>query len=156
MSTPITSSGQGAPMAAAELFRHSLDLLLAKDIDGWIALSDEHVVVEFPYAPQGFPGKLEGRAALAEHMRGYPDHIDLREIPALTIYETLDPTTIVAEWRGTGRLVASDAAYDMPYVAVVTVIDGRITRYRDYWNPSAIPGLLDDARFFPAALTPEA
>ncbi|MCC5036349.1 nuclear transport factor 2 family protein [Streptomyces sp. WAC 00631] len=140
------------PLTPADLYRHSLTLLLEKDIDGWLALCDEHIVAEFPYAPDGFPAKLEGRAALAAYMRGYPEYVDLREILRLEIHETREPGTIVAEWRGTGRMVASGAAYDMPYVAVVKVRDGRMTHYRDYWNPAAIPGSPGDAVFFPAGL----
>ncbi|MCX4821311.1 nuclear transport factor 2 family protein [Streptomyces sp. NBC_01142] len=137
------------PMAPADVYRHSLRLLLAKDIDGWVRLCDENVVFEFPFAPQGFPTRLEGRASVADYMRDYPEHVDLREIPFLKIHQTTDQDTIVAEWRGVGRIVATDAPYDMPYVAVVSVGDGLITHYRDYWNPSAIPGALNDATFFP-------
>ncbi|MFI9580651.1 nuclear transport factor 2 family protein [Streptomyces sp. NPDC052236] len=140
-----------APMAPADLYRHSLRLLLDKDIDGWVALCDENVVFEFPFAPEGFPARLEGRAAVAEYMRGYPDHVDFREILSMEIHQTTNPETIVAEWRGAGRIVAIDAPYDMPYVAVVTVSNGRITHYRDYWNPAAIPGSADNAKFFPDA-----
>ncbi|NGO11491.1 nuclear transport factor 2 family protein [Streptomyces sp. HC44] len=136
------------PMPPADLYRHSLRLLLDKDIDGWVDLCDENVQFEFPYAPEGFPATLDGRASVADYLRDYPDHFDLREIPSLQIHETTDQDTIVAEWRGKGRMVATGAPYDMPYVAVVTVRDGRITHYRDYWNPAAIPGPLDDAKFF--------
>jgi uncharacterized protein len=139
------------PTTAADVYRHSLNLLLGKDMDGWTALCDDDVVIEFPFAPAGFPPRLEGKPAVAEYMRGYPDHIDLREIPQLEIHQTLDPDTIIAEWRGTGRMVDTDLPYDMPYVAVVTVKNGRMTHYRDYWNPLAIPGSQDDAKFFPAA-----
>jgi ketosteroid isomerase-like protein len=137
------------PMAPADLYRRSLRLLLDKDIDGWVDLCDENVIIEFPYAPDGFPARLEGRAAVADYMRGYPDQIDLREIPSLEIHQTTDRDTIVAEWRGTGRIVATDTPYDMPYVAVVTASNGHITHYRDYWSPSAIPGSLNHAKFFP-------
>ncbi|MCB5167355.1 hypothetical protein LG634_21240 [Streptomyces bambusae] len=41
------------------------------------------------------------------------------------------------EMRGVGRQVEADAPYDMRYIAVVTVEDGLITSYRDYWNPLA-------------------
>jgi uncharacterized protein len=138
-------------MTPADLFRHSLRLLLDKDIDGWVDLCDDDVLLEFPFAPDGFPSKLEGRAAVAAYMRGYPDSIDLREIPQLDIHQLLRDDTVVAEWRGRGRIVATGAAYDMPYVAVVTVRNGRMTHYRDYWNPLAIPGSLNDAKFFPSA-----
>lgn len=133
-------------LAPAELYRRSLRLILDKDIDGWLSLCDENVVFEFPYAPEGYPSRLEGRPAVAAYMRDYPDCIDLREIPALEIHQTRDPRTIVAEWRGTGRIVPTGAAYDMSYVAVVTIDNGRITHYRDYWNPLAVPDSLRDAQ----------
>ncbi|WP_329258475.1 nuclear transport factor 2 family protein [Actinoallomurus sp. NBC_01490] len=40
--------------------------------------------------------------------------------------------------RGVGRLVQTGDPFDMTYIAVVTVEDGRITFYRDYWNPLAV------------------
>ncbi|MCC3650867.1 nuclear transport factor 2 family protein [Streptomyces sp. S07_1.15] len=137
-------------LTPADLYRHSLTLLLEKDIDGRLALSDEHIVAEFPYAPDGFPAKLEGGAALAASRRGHPEYVDLRETPRPEVHATREPGTIVAEWRGTGRMVSSGAAYDMPYVAVAKVRDGRMTHDRDYGNPAAIPGSPGDAAFLPA------
>lgn len=74
-------------------------------------------------------------------MRPYPDHIDLHDFPEadLRIHETTDPRTAVIEMRGVGRWVADDRPFDMAYIAVVTVDDGRFTSYRDYWNPLAVP-----------------
>ncbi|WP_436984082.1 nuclear transport factor 2 family protein [Streptomyces sp. enrichment culture] len=123
----------------ADVFRHSLRLLLDKDVEGWVGLWDDDGVMEFPFAPEGWPRRLEGKAAVLDYMRDYPDHIDLREIPDLTIHRTDDPATVVVEMRAVGRLVASGAPYDMTYIAVVTVTDGRFTHYRDYWNPLAVP-----------------
>lgn len=122
-----------------ELFRHSLRLLLDKDIDGWVGLWDDDGVLEFPFAPEGWPRRLEGRAAVHAYMRDYPDHIDLHAFPDLTIRRTDAPATVVVEMRGVGRLVRSGDPFDMTYIAVVTVADGRFTHYRDYWNPLAVP-----------------
>ncbi|MFI9649314.1 nuclear transport factor 2 family protein [Streptomyces sp. NPDC052040] len=127
-----------APTAPAELFRRSLRLLLDKDIPGWVALWAEDGVMEFPFAPDGWPGRLEGREAVAAYMAHYPDHIDLHDFPDLRIHQTTEPGTIVVEMRGTGRLVESDRPFDMTYIAVVTVRNGHITSYRDYWNPLAV------------------
>ncbi|GGP54678.1 nuclear transport factor 2 family protein [Streptomyces melanogenes] len=131
------------PMAPAELYHHGLRLLLEKDIPGWIDLWDEEGVMEFPFAPPGWPRRLEGRQAVADYMRDYPDHIDLHGFPEVTIHQTTVPETIVVEMRGVGLLVATDSPFDMTYIAVVTVHDGRITSYRDYWNPLAVqqPGV---------------
>ncbi|MFH7339913.1 nuclear transport factor 2 family protein [Streptomyces sp. KHY 26] len=129
-----------APTSPAELYRHSLRLLLDKDIPAWVALWAEDGLMEFPFAPDGRPRRLEGKEAVAAYMRPYPDHIDLHDFPDLRIHQTTDPETIVVEMRGVGRVVGTGAPYDMTYVAVVTVRDGRITSYRDYWNPLAVIG----------------
>ncbi|ARZ71797.1 phenazine biosynthesis protein PhzA/PhzB [Streptomyces albireticuli] len=132
-----------ATTSPAELYRHSLSLLLDKDIPAWVGLWAEHGVMEFPFAPPGWPGRLDGREAVAAYMRDYPDHIDLHDFPDLKIHETADPGTLVVEMRGVGRMVTTGSPFDMTYIAVVTVQDGRFTSYRDYWNPLAVrtPGM---------------
>ncbi len=127
-----------APTSPADLFRHSLRLLLDKDIPAWVALWAEDGVMEFPFAPDGWPRRLEGKKAVAAYMRRYPDHIDLHDFPELRIHRTTDPQTVVVEMRGVGRLVESGAPFDMTYIAVVTVRDGHFTSYRDYWNPLTV------------------
>ncbi|MEV5240116.1 nuclear transport factor 2 family protein [Streptomyces cinnamoneus] len=121
-----------------DLFRHGLQLLLDKDIPAWVDLWDENGIFEFPFAPEGRPERLEGKAAVAAYMRGYPDHIDLHDFPYVEIHRTTAPETIVVEMRGVGRLVGTESPFDMSYIAVVTVKNGLITRYRDYWNPLAV------------------
>ncbi|MCU1643842.1 MAG: hypothetical protein JWN03_4117 [Nocardia sp.] len=127
-----------APTSPADLYRHSLRLLLDKNIAGWVGLWAEDGIMEFPFAPPGWSERLEGKEAIAAYMRSYPDHIDLHDFPDLRIHQTTDPDTIVVEMRGVGRLVQTDAPFDMTYIAVVTVQDGHIVSYRDYWNPLAV------------------
>lgn len=124
--------------APADLYRHSLRLLLDKNIPAWVDLWDDDGVLEFPFAPDGWPKRLEGKAAVGDYMRGYPDHIDIHDFPSVDIHRTTVAETIVVEMRGVGRLVETGGPFDMTYIAVVTVENGRITHYRDYWNPLAI------------------
>ncbi|MCY0939970.1 nuclear transport factor 2 family protein [Streptomyces antarcticus] len=124
--------------APAAVYRRGLRLLLDKNVPGWIDLWDENGILEFPFAPDGWPQRLEGRAAVAAYMRGYPEHIDLHDFPHVEIHQTLAPQTIVVEMRGVGRLVETGGPFDVSYIAVVTVKDGLITHYRDYWNPLAL------------------
>ncbi|MER6391333.1 nuclear transport factor 2 family protein [Streptomyces sp. NPDC001523] len=125
------------PMAPEELYRHGLRLLLEKDVPAWTDLWDEDGILEFPFAPPGWPALLEGRRAIADYMRHYPDHVDLHDFPEVTVHRTTVPETIVVEMRGVGRLVKTGGPFDMTYIAVVTVRDGLMTSYRDYWNPLA-------------------
>ncbi|MFD9636597.1 nuclear transport factor 2 family protein [Streptomyces violascens] len=126
------------PVQPAELYRHGLRLLLDKDIAAWVDLWDDEGVFEFPFAPDGWPRRLEGKAAVRDYMRDYPDHIDLHDFPDVQIHQTDAPETIVVEMRGVGLLVRSNAPFYMSYIAVVSVTNGRITHYRDYWNPLAL------------------
>ncbi|MFJ2771046.1 nuclear transport factor 2 family protein [Streptomyces sp. NPDC087300] len=141
MSVPISPPSATLPSAstpAADLYRHGLALLLAKDIAGWVELWAEDGVLEFPFAPEGWPRRLDGKAAVADYMRHYPDHIDLHDFPDVRMHQTVEPGTVVVEMRGVGRLVKTGAPFDMTYIAVVTVRDGLISSYRDYWNPLAV------------------
>ncbi len=126
------------PTTPADLFRHGLQLLLDKNIPAWVALWAQDGQMEFPFAPDGWPTRLAGKEAIAAYMRHYPDHIELHDFPDLTIHETTDPETIVVEMRGIGRLVETDSPFDMTYIAVVVIRDGRFASYRDYWNPLAV------------------
>uniref|UniRef100_UPI0034DF6C0B nuclear transport factor 2 family protein n=1 Tax=Streptomyces flavofungini TaxID=68200 RepID=UPI0034DF6C0B len=53
----------------------------------------------------------------------------------LEVHRTQNPDTVIVEMRSEGRSVATGRPFEMSYVAVVTVRQGRITHYRDYWNP---------------------
>lgn len=121
-----------------DVYRHGLRLLVDKNIPAWVGLWAAEGVLEFPFAPDGWPKRLDGRTAIGDYMRDYPDHIDVHDFPDVRIHRTDAAETIVVEMRGVGRLVENDKPFDMSYIAVVTVKDGLITHYRDYWNPLAV------------------
>ena len=120
-----------------ELFADSLRHLLAKDMAAYVGLWAADGVMEFPFAPPGYPARLDGRAALDDYLRGYPDLFDVREIPAQTVHETSDPEVVVGEFEAAGLVVATGLPYRMRYVAVITARGGEIVHYRDYWSPVA-------------------
>jgi len=122
---------------AAEILKRSLDRFLARDMKGWSELCDEKVLVEFPFAPDGSPRRLEGRRAIYEYLRGYPGLIDIKSIPSVRIYSTDDPNVAIADWSVTGRVISNGNPYNMSYATFVTIKDGRIAHYREYWNPQA-------------------
>ncbi|ALG14718.1 hypothetical protein AOZ06_11560 [Kibdelosporangium phytohabitans] len=130
-----------------------LDLLLAKDMDAVADLWAEHGVGEFPFAAGNSPKHLAGREEVRQYLAGYPDLMDVRDIPEVTVHHTRQPDTIVVEFTANGRTVRTGEPYQLDYIAVITVQDGLITRYRDYWSPLAtataagtLPELLDALR----------
>jgi len=132
---------------AVDLLRRSLDTFLAKDMKGWTDMCAENVVAEFPFAPEGSPARIEGRAALYEYLRGYPDAIDVRALPTLKTYATDDPDVAIAEWSASGQVLANGNPYEMRYATFVTFRNGLIVNYREYWNPLAFLNAMSGARF---------
>ncbi|MFF8644211.1 nuclear transport factor 2 family protein [Streptomyces sp. NPDC015345] len=118
-----------------DVFRHGLELLLAKDFEGWVDLWADDGTFEFPFAPPGAVRHLEGKPAIRAYMSAYPHHVDLHAFPDTRVHRTGDPDVVIAEMRAEGRSVATGQPFEMSYVAVVTVKNGLITHYRDYWNP---------------------
>ncbi|SFK79764.1 Ketosteroid isomerase-related protein [Amycolatopsis sacchari] len=120
-----------------DLVQKMLDLLLAKDMNAVADLWAEDGVAEFPFAAGASPRRLTGREEVRRYLANYPERIDVREFPALTVYRTDHPDTIVVELTATGLTVRTGEPYRLDYIVVVTVRDGLITRYRDYWSPLA-------------------
>ncbi|MCP9274162.1 nuclear transport factor 2 family protein [Mycolicibacterium arenosum] len=105
------------------------------DIDGWLARAHDDIVLEFPYAPPGSPTRVEGKQAAGEYLRAVPAQIDFEEVTHLDVHQTVDPDTAIVEWSAKGRIKATGAPYEMAYVVVLTLTDGLMKEYRDYWNP---------------------
>lgn len=124
-------------MTSEELVRHALELLVAHDVAAFAGLFANDGVLEFPFAAPGYPAQVVGRAAVTEYMRGYPDIVDVREVPHLVVRQSVDPEVVTVEFEAAGFVVSTGAPYRMRYIAVITVRDNEITRYRDYWSPLA-------------------
>lgn len=104
--------------------------------DSLLDLFAENVVFEFPYAPDGLPRWLDGKAALAVHLEKLGPLIAFGPMVLGDVHA--DGETVIFEFSCTGKAVHTGAAYDQVYISVVTVRDGRIARYRDYWNPIVV------------------
>ena len=134
-------------LPAVDLLRRGLDRFLAKDMKGWTDLCDEKVVAEFPFAPEGSPRRIEGRDALYEYLRNYPNVIDVRSIPSLRVYTVDDPNIAIAEWSASGLVLTNGNPYEMSYATFVTFQNGLMINYREYWNPMAFMQAMSGAKF---------
>lgn len=93
--------------SAVELLKKSFDRFKAKDMRGWADLCAPDVVAEFPFAPAGQPNRIEGREALFEYLRGYPETIDVQSMPTMHIYATEDTSVAVADHRRQFREIST-------------------------------------------------
>ncbi|MFI0776517.1 nuclear transport factor 2 family protein [Streptomyces sp. NPDC021212] len=129
------------------LYERAKKLLLAHDMRGFADLWAEDGTMEFPFAPPGWPRRLMGREAVREYVRDYTDHIDLRAVAHEVVHRTADPGVLIVEFSMDAVAVPTGRALRIDYVAVITVRDGEIASYRDYWNPL----MLDDGLTFTTA-----
>ncbi|MDR7275481.1 nuclear transport factor 2 family protein [Catenuloplanes atrovinosus] len=100
----------------------------------------EDVVMEMPFAPEGRPVRIEGREAWLRFANperaAIPVRIDGQRV--LAVHDTRDPATIVVEYELTGTSVRTGRQGTAAFIAVLSVRDGRVTRWREYQDPLAM------------------
>jgi uncharacterized protein len=105
------------------------------DIGALVDLCADDVVFEFPFAPPGRPTRVEGKPALGDYLNAVSGRVRIESVRNLEMHETVKPDVAIIEMTMTGTVTATGAPYEQSYVVVLTVRDGLIVRYRDYWNP---------------------
>lgn len=122
-----------------------------KPSDDFLDMFTEDLVFEFPYAPDGLPTRLVGREAFSSHLSKIAP---LLEFGALHL-DAVHPSdnTVVFEFHCQGRGKETALPYDQSYISVVTLRDGQIAHYRDYWNPMVVLSALGGADAAKAAFS---
>jgi ketosteroid isomerase-like protein len=122
-----------------------------KDMDRVNAVWAEDAAQEMPYAPDGFPKRVAGRAALIAHYSAWPENSGrARFTDEIRFYPMQDPSTVFAEWRGVTKVVPTGRTYDQRYGGLFHVVDSRIALFREYYDPTVFArafGLNEGGRF---------
>lgn len=118
----------------AGLLRAALGDSLAPDAKTFLDMMAEDGVMEFPYHSAGPAMRLEGRAAISAHIASLGGMIEIDGFQDLVVHST-ESGTFILEFNCTGRGAKTGLPYNQRYISVITLKDGHITRYLDYWNP---------------------
>ena len=122
----------------AALLRQGLGDRLAAGADTFIDMMAEEGVMVFPYGPPGVPNSLKGRLEVLTHLSHLGNIFEIDTYRDLKAYETKDPDVVILEFSAQGRGKKTGEPYDQTYISVITVRDGHISRYADYWNPRVV------------------
>ena len=124
--------------AFSTLLRVALDDLLAPGARSFPEMFAEDGVMEFPFAPPGGVQRLDGRPAVAAYLPRVADAVEIGRFTEPVVHRTQTPGVVVLEFgcEGCGR--QTGLPYDQRYVSVITLRDGHISHYRDYWNPLVV------------------
>ena len=108
---------------------------------------DAGVVLEMPFAAPGRPARIEGREAVLAFVRAGQASLPFRfdGCRTLAVHETADPATIVVEYELAATVTATGASAAAPFIGVLTVHEGRVTRWLEYQNPLAVAWALEAA-----------
>jgi uncharacterized protein len=119
----------------------ALHALTHRDTSKWSELFADDGVQEFPFAPEGAPGRIESKAGIADYLKDYPEKLNLHHIGQPVWHH--DGSTAIAEFAVEGTAVPTGKPYNQRYISVIEHKDGKITRYVDYWNPQVVAEALD-------------
>ena len=78
---------------------------------------------------------LEGKLAIFNHVNALFKLLKIHQFSEPIILIDPDQQRFVAEFTCEGVFLSTGKSYNQTYISVVSYDGGKITHYRDYWNP---------------------
>ena len=103
--------------------------------DEWIDLWADDGVLEFPFAPPGRRRRYVGKPDILAYMKPLAGRMKVEELEYFHVHSMLDPTMSCLEMGLKGRILETDASYNQKYISIVQTRGGKVSLYREYWNP---------------------
>ncbi|WCT72188.1 nuclear transport factor 2 family protein [Sphingomonas naphthae] len=129
-----------ATTSAQETLRRWNRAIRAKELDGLRAMMTDDVVIELPFnesgrTEQGFFRVYRGRDACVDFWReAFAQEGRVNRSTEIETSVTADGARIFVEFQGDVTM-QSGRAYRNRYVMRFDLVDGRISRLREYYNP---------------------
>lgn len=107
--------------------------------DEWIDLWTDDGVLEFPFAPPGRRGRYAGKPDILGYMKAVAQRmagrVKIDGMEYFHLHPMRDPATACLEMGVNGRVVETGAPYRQKYVSLIETKDGKISLFKEYWNP---------------------
>jgi ketosteroid isomerase-like protein len=147
----MTAVGKLDDFRALDPFFRIIKEGVAGLVDGehFFDLLAEDVVFEYVITVPDYPRRVEGRGAVAELYRPYGATFSLDRCYALAVHHDQVTGVVVLEYASQGRAIPTGNAYRNRYISVLSIVDRKIARWRDYLDPLAV----FDAIGWPATTT---
>ena len=122
------------PATPADVLDQRRQLLLNRDVDGFVDLFTSDAVLEGPFTgPRGTSLRLEGREAIREyshHIMASP--LRLEDFEVVELYQTQDPEVVIVELRTKATVTTTGRAFTATSIQILRIRDGRIVLFRDF------------------------
>ncbi len=116
------------------LTRRWLGILANKDFDAWQSIVGTDVQMRFPFAPPGIPAHCQGLVDCREMVRAFFAGIERFSWHDLEVFPSADPQLAFATAKSQ-VLLAGGKVYANEYCMMLRFRDGRLSEYREYFNP---------------------
>jgi ketosteroid isomerase-like protein len=128
------------PTSPVAVVDEVLDRLAAHDVAGAAELFTDEVEVTAPFVPAPLPRATVGRDAVAAMMTTVFDAYGTVEFRNRRYLTTSDGSgdVVVGRWRTNIEVLASGATYADEVIAVVTIREGHVARFDEYFNPDSL------------------
>ena len=117
-----------------EILRETLGERL-NPADTFIDMFGRDGVLECPFAPAGALRHLQGKAAIADYYKRLAAIQGSEGMILTACYHMEDAGRAVLEYEGLVRNKRDCGGYRQRYLAVIRIESGRLTLFREYWNP---------------------
>jgi uncharacterized protein len=108
------------------------------DGDHYFDMLTDDVVFDYVITVPGYPRRVAGRDAVAELYRPYGDTFGPHRCHDLRVHHDQKTGVVVLEYASEGHVVPTGAPYPNHYISVLTIVDRKITHWRDYLDPLAV------------------
>lgn len=121
-----------------QVIRDALGARLAPSAVTFMDILADDILFEFPYAPPNGVKSVKGKTELAEYLSKIDGTISVESMTLERCILEDSTNSAVLEISCRGFNPQTGHRYDQRYVSVLTLSDGHIAIYRDYWNPLVI------------------
>lgn len=139
----LGGTGAASPDAESVALRF-LDALSRDDIDTVVSCFAEDAVQEMPFAPPGFPSRLEGRDALRRLYGGLREANRSMDFSVRSVHPLAEREWMLVEFDGKIKQYSGESHHNH-YFGLFHVVDGQVRRYREISSPLVLTGSMSDA-----------
>ncbi|MGA2868901.1 MAG: nuclear transport factor 2 family protein [Verrucomicrobiota bacterium] len=129
---------------AEAVIEEFLDALEAISVERFLNVWHENGVQVMPYAPEGFPARLEGKKAIRRQYAILLAEYKSIRIPNRIFHFTNDPNRVWVELQSEIQFKATGKSYNNTYVCLFILRDGKIIEYKEYFNPLILLNSFDN------------
>jgi ketosteroid isomerase-like protein len=148
MKSPERREGRMPSATPAEVLAQRRDLILNRDIGGFVDLFAPDAVIEGPFTgPPGTPMRLEGREAIREYSRRVmASPLQLEEFEVVELYQTQDPQVVIVEMRTKGTMTTTGRSFVATSIQILRIREGQIVLFRDFADSRVLEDVIREPR----------